>query len=163
MAYCRLVSLSGPMKRHNRRIWKEWSESGVEGKGQQRENREGDRREEEGGGDISINRKQQAARGAMVGRNGWRCDWLDWIRNSSTLQTWASCDDLRTQTVNYLHLFQLTSNTTICYMSKNFKWKFHTPTGWSEWFLHLFTSSFASHVQRHFFTPPMQSRLERVW
>lgn len=40
----------------------------MEEKGQQRENREGDGREEEGGGDISINRKQQAARGATVGR-----------------------------------------------------------------------------------------------
>lgn len=58
---------------HNKRIWKEWSESGVEEKGQQRENREGDGREE-GGGDISINKEQQATRGAMVERNRWLCD-----------------------------------------------------------------------------------------
>lgn len=34
----------------------------------------GDGREEGRGGDISINRKQQAAKGATVGRNGWLCD-----------------------------------------------------------------------------------------
>lgn len=72
--------------------------------------------------------------------------WLtDWIRNCSTQQSWVPCDD------QHLHLFQLTSNTTICYMSENFKYKFHTPADWSEWFLHLFMSSFTSHIQRYFF------------
>lgn len=68
-----------------------WKWSG--GKGQQRENRGGDGKEGEGGGDISINRKQQAVKRVMVRRNGRWCDWLDWIRNSSTLQAWAPCDD----------------------------------------------------------------------
>lgn len=40
---------------------KERTEQGMGGRGEE-------------GGDISINRKQQAARGAVVRRNGWQCD-----------------------------------------------------------------------------------------
>lgn len=72
--------------------WK-WNGRRRTTKGEQR-SRTG--REDEGGGDISINRKQRAARGATVRRNGWWCDWLDWIRNCSTPQTWASCEDQQT-------------------------------------------------------------------
>lgn len=59
------------------------SESGVEDNKEITE--EGMRTvEKEGGGDISINRKQQETRGATVRRNGWQCDGPDSIRNSST-------------------------------------------------------------------------------
>lgn len=127
-AYCRLVSLSGPMKRHNRWIWKEQSESGMEGEGQQRENR--------GGGQGGRTRKEVISPLTESSRRQEKPRWgemdgsvTDWIELETVplcrLGLHVKINRRKQSTIcSYFNSLQMQQSHK---HQKTFEWKFHAP------------------------------------
>lgn len=152
MAYCRLVSVRGPKKRHNTRIWKGWSESGVEGEGQQRENREGDGNA--GGG----RRREEVISPLTESSRRWKEPW--WGEMDGSVTDWIELECVPLSRLGLHVTINWHKQSTVCTycISTNFKYNYlinikklsngnHTLTDWSEWFLHLFMSSLASYTK----------------